>query len=190
MHTQHMKARGTLMGRTPCAPTFCEILVARTPCASTVRERKRTVAPCRETDVTVAQGRGGDRTVALAWRVAWPLAALLTLGPGCFVFVSTGPSHIEDATIVFVVTDDRGEFVAHVHIEVTAIASTWRTDGRTHFDGAFHCRVQGSVDRVRVGVTPPDGYALVQSDGWPRTLLVGAGGEDIIEVRVRRLRPD
>jgi hypothetical protein len=134
--------------------------------------------------------RVSHRPVARSWLAAWMVGAILIVGPGCLVFVSTGPSHIEDATIVFVVTDDRGELVAHVHIAVTAVASTWRTEGRTHFDGAFHCRVQGSVDRVRVGVTPPDGYALVQSDGWPRTLMVDAGGEDIIEVRVRRLRPD
>ncbi len=151
-----MKARGTLTGRTPCAPTF----------------RKR------------------NRTVARSSLAVWLVGAILILGPGCFVFVSTGPSHIEDATIVFVVKDDHGALVAHVRIEVVAIATEWRTEGSTRVDGAFRCKVERSVEQVRVGVTPPDGYALIQSDRWPRTLTIGAGVEETVEVRVRRLWPN
>lgn len=121
-------------------------------------------------------------------RAALLLAAFLLTGPGCIVFFSTGPTHVEDATIVFLVKDDFGHFVAHVHVEVIAVASDWHTVGSTSLDGAFRCRVQGGVERIRVGVTPPEGFAFSAPGAWPRTIEVAAGEEETVPVLLRRLR--
>jgi hypothetical protein len=108
---------------------------------------------------------------------------------GCLIYFSTGPTHVDEGNIVFVVKDDFGHLVAHVHIGIVAVGSSWHTEGRTRSDGVFQCRVQGGVERVQVAVTPPDGFALDANDRWPRTLAVGSGGgEETVRVLVRRLQ--
>ena len=117
----------------------------------------------------------------LKWAV--PLIAALTCN-ACIVFVSTSPTLVSDATIVFVARDGSGLFVHSLRITLVEVTGGWRMDGWTGSDGSFRCGVRPGVTRVRADVVPPAGYVLARSDGWPRQLDVSSGGNIVIEVRL------
>ncbi len=121
--------------------------------------------------------------LSASWRVVIPIVALLTL-PACFLVVSTGPTPLAGATIVFVAIDDRGALVASLRISVADIEGHWRGDGVTARDGSFRCDVRSGVMRVHAEVTLPSGYVLARSDQWPRQLDVPTGGSLRVEIRV------
>ena len=112
-----------------------------------------------------------------------PLFAGLALN-SCIFYVSTSPTLVSGATIVFVATDGRGQFVRSLHVTLADVAGAWRVDGLTGVDGSFRCGVGAGVTRVRAEVAPPAGYVLASADTWPRNLDVSAGGNVQVEVRV------
>ena len=117
------------------------------------------------------------------WKLVIPLFAGLTLN-SCIVLVSTSPTPVSGATIVFVATDGHGQFVRSLHVTIIDVAGAWRADGLTGPDGSFRCGVGAGVTRVRAEVAPPAGYALASADTWPRNLDVSGGGNLQVEVRV------
>lgn len=125
------------------------------------------------------------RGQSAAWRLLLPLIALLAL-PACLVVVSTGPTSLTGATIVFVAIDDRGALIASLHVSVAGVDSAWSEQGLTDSDGAFRCDIGAGVARVRAAVEPPHGYVLAGQDRWPREVDVSPGGSQQIEIRVRR----
>ena len=116
------------------------------------------------------------------WRVALPIVLLLTL-PSCLLVVSTSPSAVDGATIVFVAIDDHGLLVASLSVTVVDVDGDWRGEGTTARDGLFRCAVAEGVSRVRANVTPPSGFALSGSDQWPRQIDLPSSGD--LEVRVQ-----
>jgi hypothetical protein len=118
-----------------------------------------------------------------SWKRAVPLLAALTLN-ACIVIVSTSPTVVSGATIVFVATDGHGQFVQSLRVVIVDVAGVWRTDGLTGGDGSFRCGVGEGVTRVRAEVVPPAGYVLARSDNWPRDLDVSGGGNMRVEVHV------
>lgn len=106
-------------------------------------------------------------------------------GSACLVVFSTSPTELEDATLVFVVRDDGGAFVAQVHMTVTAVSGDWSADGLTASDGSYRCRLMSGVRRVRVSVDPPQEFGRVP--GWPRELDVQSVDQPI-EVQILRTR--
>jgi hypothetical protein len=129
------------------------------------------------------------RGLSAAWRLLLPLIALLCL-PACLVVVSTGPTSLTNATIVFVAIDDGGALVASLRITVVSIDDAWRDEGMTASDGAFRCNVGPGVGRVRAGVVPPPGYVLAGQQRWPREVDVSSGGSQQIEIRVQHAQED
>ncbi len=127
--------------------------------------------------------RSSARTL---WRLALPVALLLSL-PACLVVITTSPTTVDEATIVFVATADRGLLVAALSVTVVDVDGGWRGDGTTAGDGAFRCVVAGGVKRVRVSVTPPSGFALSRSDEWPRDIDVPSSGDMEVPVRLTRV---
>ena len=121
----------------------------------------------------------------VAQRVVLALIAPLTLS-GCLLIVSTGPTSVTGATIVFVAIDDGGALVASLRITVVSVDDAWRDEGMTASDGAFRCNVGPGVGRVRAAVVPPPGYVLAGQERWPREVDVSSGGSQQIEIRVRR----
>ena len=117
------------------------------------------------------------------WKRAVPLLAALVCN-ACIVFVSTSPTSVADATIVFVATDGRGLHVQSLRITIVDVAGDWRMDGRTGSDGSFRCSVRPGVARVRAEVVPPAGYALAPSENWPRQLDVSSGDSIVVDVRL------
>jgi hypothetical protein len=117
-----------------------------------------------------------------SWKVAVPLLAALTLN-ACIVIVSTSPTPVSGATIVFVATDGHGQFVRSLRVVIIDVAGVWRADGLTGGDGSFRCGVGDGVTRVRAEVVPPAGYVLARSDNWPRDLDV-SGGDIRVEVHL------
>jgi hypothetical protein len=113
-----------------------------------------------------------------------PLVLVLPLW-SCLVIVSSTPTTISGATIVFVAFDDDGAFVASMRVTVVDVAGDWRQSGSTGMDGSYRCTVGSGVSRVRVSVTPPDGYALAGTERWPRELDLPADGSVRLEARVR-----
>ena len=81
-----------------------------------------------------------------AWRLLLLVMALLSL-PGCLVIVSTGPTPVASATIVFVAIDDGGAFIASLKVSVVGVDRAWSQQGLTAADGAFRCQV-GTVSHV------------------------------------------
>jgi hypothetical protein len=122
-----------------------------------------------------------------AWRLLLPLIALLSL-PACLVIVSTGPTSLTDATIVFVAVDDNGALIASLHVSVVGVDNDWGQQGMTAADGAFRCKVGSGVARVRAVVVPPAGYVLSGQDRWPREVDVSSGGSQRIEIHVRQVQ--
>ena len=122
------------------------------------------------------------RRIAL-WKRAVPLLAALTLN-ACIVIVSTSPTAVSGATIVFVATDGHGQFVRSLRVVIVDVAGVWRTDGLTGGDGSFRCGVGEGVTTVRAEVVPPAGYVLARSDNWPRDLDVSGGGNMRVEIHV------
>jgi hypothetical protein len=118
-----------------------------------------------------------------SWKCAVPLLAALTLN-ACIVIVSTSPTAVSGATIVFVATDGHGQSVRSLRVVIADIAGVWRTDGLTGGDGSFRCGVGDGVTRVRAEVVPPAGYVLARSDNWPRDLDVSGGGSMRVEIHV------
>jgi hypothetical protein len=118
-----------------------------------------------------------------SWRVVVPIVALLTL-PACLLVVSTGPTPVEEATIVFVAIDDRGALVASLQISVADHDGPWRDSGLTAQDGSFRCAIRSGVGRVHADVTLPAGYVLRRSDPWPREIDVPSAGSLRVEIRV------
>jgi hypothetical protein len=121
------------------------------------------------------------RIPSWAWTI--PLLAALTLN-GCIVFISTAPTPVSGATIVFVATDGYGQFVPSLRVAIVDVAGVWRVDGQTAGDGSFRCGVREGVTQVRAEVIPPAGYVLARSDNWPRDLDVSGGGNMRIEIHV------
>ena len=113
-----------------------------------------------------------------------PLVLVLPLW-SCLVIVSSTPTTISGATIVFVAFDDDGAFVASMRVSVVDVAGDWRQSGSTGMDGSFRCTVATGVTRVRVSVAPPKGYALAVTERWPREIDLPADGNVRVEVRVR-----
>jgi hypothetical protein len=113
-----------------------------------------------------------------------PLLPLLLAVTSCLVIVSTAPTTISEATIVFVAVDDHGAFVASLQVRVVDVMGDWRVDGLTGPDGSFHCGVRPGVTRVRAEIAAPAGYALLRSDEWPRQLDVPGTGTVRVEIRV------
>jgi len=122
-----------------------------------------------------------------AWRLILPLIALLSL-PACLVIVSTGPTSLASATIVFVAIDDQGALIASLKVSVVGIDGAWSEQGLTASDGAFRCQVGAGVARIRATVIPPTGYVLAGQDRWPREFDVSSGGSQQIEIRVQHVR--
>jgi hypothetical protein len=129
----------------------------------------------------MAKGACGSRA---PW--AWvAIAAAVLVLPSCLVIVSTGPTTVSGANIIFVAVDDRGALVASLGVTVVAVDGHWREQGVTTHDGSFTCAISPGVSRVRASVTPPAGYVLSDSHAWPRDLDVAAGVSTRVEVRVR-----
>ena len=118
------------------------------------------------------------------WRWFIPILPLVTL-TSCLVVVSTNPTTISGATIVFVATDDHGAFVSSLQVTVVDLAGDWRVEGLTTRDGSFQCGVRAGVTRIRVEVAPPAGYVLVLSDTWPRHLDVSTGGSVRVDIKLK-----
>lgn len=115
----------------------------------------------------------------------WAVLLLAALAcNACIVFVSTSPTLLSEATIVFVAKDGSGLFVHSLRVTLVDVAGAWRMDGLTASDGSFRCGVRAGVTRVRAEVVPPAGYVLARSDSWPRQLDVSSGGNIVIEVRL------
>ena len=125
------------------------------------------------------------RVPSRAWRLLLLVMAVLSL-PGCLVIVSSGPTPIASATIVFVAIDDGGALIASLKVSVVGVGGAWSQQGLTAADGAFRCHIGTGVTRVRATVTPPPGYALSGQDLWPRELDVTSGGRQEVEVRLQR----
>jgi hypothetical protein len=124
------------------------------------------------------------RRPSRAWRLVLPVMALLSL-PGCLVIVSTGPTPVSSATIVFVAIDDGGAFIAALKISVVGVDGAWSQQGLTAPDGAFRCHIGTGVTRVRATATPPPGYVLSGQDRWPREFDVSSGGRQEVEIRLQ-----
>ena len=122
------------------------------------------------------------------WRVALPIALLLTL-PSCLLVVSTSPTAVDGATIVFVAIDDHGLLVASLSVTVVDVDGDWRGEGTTARDGSFRCAVAEGVRRVRANVTPPSGFALSSSDRWPREIDLPSSGDLQVHVQLAAVRP-
>ena len=101
------------------------------------------------------------------------------------VVVSTNPTTISGATIVFVATDDHGRFVSSLHVTVVDIAGDWQVEGLTTRDGSFQCGVGAGVTRIRAEVVPPAGYVLVLSDTWPRHFDGSTGASVRVDVKLK-----
>lgn len=125
-------------------------------------------------------GASGSR-----WYRFLPLLPLFLAVTSCLVIVSTAPTTLSGATIVFVAVDDHGVSVASLHVRVVDVAGAWRIDGLTGPDGSYHCGVRRGVTRVRADIAAPAGYALLRSDEWPRNLDVPGSGTVRVEIRVR-----
>ena len=117
------------------------------------------------------------------WKWAVPLLGALACN-ACIVFVSTSPTLISDATIVFVAKDGRGLLVPALRVTIVDVAGNWRMDGLTASDGSFRCDVRAGVARVRAEVVPPAGYALARSESWPRQLDVSSGGNIVVDIQL------
>jgi hypothetical protein len=120
-----------------------------------------------------------------SWKHALALVAALALN-SCIVYVSTSPTTVSGATIVFVATDGHGGFVRSMQVTIADVAGAWRADGVTGADGSFRCAVGADVRRVRADVVPPAGYVLSGPDSWPRHLDLSGGDDLQVEVRVSR----
>ena len=59
-----------------------------------------------------------------AWRPLLLVTAVLSL-PGCLVIVSTGPTPVASATIVFIAIDDGGTFIASLEVSVVGVDGAW-----------------------------------------------------------------
>ena len=118
-----------------------------------------------------------------SWKGAVPLLAALTLN-ACIVLISTRPTTVSGATIVFVATDGHGQFVRSLRVAIIDVGGVWRADGLTGGDGSFRCGVGTGVTRVRAEIVPPAGYVLARSDNWPRDLDVSGGGNIQVAIHV------
>jgi hypothetical protein len=127
------------------------------------------------------------RSRVASWKRAVPLLALLTVN-ACIVYISTSPTTVSGATIVFVATDDHGRFVGGLRVVIIDVAGAWRTDGLTQTDGSFQCGIRAGVTRVRTEVVPPAGYVMTPADSWPRNLDVSDGGNLRVEIHVTSRR--
>ena len=127
------------------------------------------------------QRRSWGSRVPWTWMVV--AAAVLAL-PSCLVIIGTAPTTVSGANIIFVAVDADGAFVASLGVTVIDVHGDWRQHGLTRHDGSFTCTIGPGVSRVRADVTPPAGYVLSDSNGWPRDLQVPAGGSTRVEVRV------
>jgi hypothetical protein len=116
-----------------------------------------------------------------------PVVPLLAL-TSCVLIVTTTPTPISGATIVFVAIDDHGGAVASLHITVEDVSGEWRDDGLTAGDGFFRCGVRAGVTRVRAEVKLPSGLELATSERWPHDIDVSRGGTVQVQIRVRASR--
>lgn len=119
--------------------------------------------------------------VPTAWAL---LAAVLLAAPSCVFIVSTAPSTLSGATIIFVAVDDEGILVASLGVRIADVQGDWHQQGVTASDGSFSCGIRSGVSRVRADVSPPAGYVLASKE-WPREFDVSGGGSLRVEVRVR-----
>lgn len=119
------------------------------------------------------------------WRLLLPVVALLSL-PACIVIVSTGPTPLTGANIVFIAKDGDGRSVEALGVSVTGVDRAWRGDGVTAADGALRVAVASGVTRVRAGLELPPGYVLAGDDRWPREFDVPSGGDLEVEILVKK----
>jgi len=112
-------------------------------------------------------------------------AALAIPLQACLVIVSSGPTALPDANIVFVVFDETGAAVSDVTLIVRDSAGDWRQTGQTGSDGLFKCRVGAGVSRVSVRLEPPRGYVSTERL-WPMILDLESDGSQRVELRLRR----
>ena len=118
-----------------------------------------------------------------SWHCLFPVACLLCL-PSCLLVVTSGPTTVESANIVFVATGDGGVRVSALLITVTDVRGDWHGAGRTSWDGLYRCDVPSGILRVRAVAAPPSGYVLAEPGAWPRELEVRSGETVEVEVRV------
>ena len=118
-----------------------------------------------------------------SWKRGIPLLAALALN-SCVFYVSTGPTSVSGATIIFVATDGHGQSVRPLGVTSSDVAGGWRGNGLTGGDGSFRCSVGAGVTHVRAEVVPPAGYVLSGAGGWPRDLDVSGAGDMRVEVHV------
>lgn len=118
-------------------------------------------------------------------RVLMTVVAALLL-PSCILYVSSSPTSVGGATIVFVAVDGRGGSVESLAIRVVDLRGEWTGQATTSVGGSCSLVVGASVKRVRVDVTPPAGYVLTDARGWPREVDVSPGRNVRIEIMVRR----
>ena len=119
----------------------------------------------------------------MAWRCLLPAVWLCCL-PSCLLVVSTGPTTVSGANLVFVATGDGGVRIAALLVTITEAGGDWRREGSTSWEGLFRCDVPSGVTRVRVGAVPPRGYELADPDAWPRDLTLQPGATIDVGVRV------
>jgi hypothetical protein len=131
--------------------------------------------------------RAATRPGARRRRVAGAIVVALALWlPACRFIISSGPTTVSSATIIFVVVDDGDRLVGSTHITVREVAGDWTASGVTAAGGQYQCRVRAGVSQVSVWVEPPDGFALADGN-WPRRLDVSRPDPLEIRIRVRRL---
>ena len=99
-------------------------------------------------------------------RALWPvsdvlhallLAAFALPLQACLVVISTGPTPLHDANIVFVVFDDNGGFVSGASVVVSDAGGHWQQSGYTGKDGVYRCSLGSGVTRVTITLEPPRG---------------------------------
>ena len=122
--------------------------------------------------------RSGLLYALLLVAIAVPLEA-------CLLIVSSGPTPLHEANIVFVVFDDTGTAVSDVTLIVRDTTGDWGQTGQTGRDGLFKCRVGAGVSRVTVRLEPPRGY-VPATGSLPMVLDVESGGSQRVELRVTR----
>ena len=97
----------------------------------------------------------GMRKRSRGSRVPWTgmvVAAALLVLPSCILIVSTAPTTVSGATVVFVAVDDDGFFVPSLGVTVVDVHGNWREHGVTTRDGSFTCSIEPGISRVRADV--------------------------------------
>ena len=102
--------------------------------------------------------RNRHRRIA-SWARVIPVLAIFALN-SCIVYISTSPTAVSGATIVFVATDVARFVRCVAAVTILDVAGAWRAVGLTGGDGSFRCGVGAGVLTMRRDVVPPAGYVL------------------------------